>query len=68
MAELVSKNFRYIIDTLLITFIGALIIALVNGYILVQQESVRIADIQQNIRLIQKQQTRTISYLINGRH
>lgn len=67
MAETVAKNFRYIVDTLLITLIGALIIALVNGYVLVQQESVRISDIQTNIRLIQNQQQKTITYLINDR-
>ena len=54
-------------DSVLIALIAALIIALANGYILIQQEEVKITDIQANIVLIQKQQTQILNYLITKR-
>ncbi len=62
-----SINFRYIIDSVLITLIAALMLALAQGYILLQREDVRISDIQNNISIMQKQDAQILNHLMTKR-
>lgn len=60
-------NFRYVIDSVLITLIAALMLALAQGYILLQREDVRISDIQNNISIMQKQDAQILNHLMTKR-
>ena len=62
-----SINFRYIIGSVLITLIAALMLALAQGYILLQREDVRISDIQNNISIMQKQDAQILNHLMTKR-
>lgn len=59
-----ERNWRYVIDSVIVGLIVALIVALANGYVLIQQENTKINDIDANIVQIQKMQQHILDYIV----